>query len=171
VTIQDFGSIGEFVAAIATILTLGYLALQIRLSARASIAEAERQTLSDYTAHLANLWGDEHSTGVILRALREGLGTLSDEETMMFSARMSEMVLHYWVFKTQSERDMVNVQLETRARETTAMLLHSPGGRAWWEKTGQMGWPHLIDDFAEYEGISFDDWFRSLRGAEVAAAS
>jgi len=34
VTIQDLGSIGELVAAVATIVTLGYLAVQIRQSAQ-----------------------------------------------------------------------------------------------------------------------------------------
>ena len=33
-TLQDLGSIGEFVAAIATIATLAYLALQIRQNTR-----------------------------------------------------------------------------------------------------------------------------------------
>ncbi len=42
-TIQELGSIGEFVAAIATIATLAYLAIQIRAGARASVVEAKLQ--------------------------------------------------------------------------------------------------------------------------------
>jgi hypothetical protein len=40
VTLQDLGSIGEFVAAIATLLTLVYLALQIRENSRSVRAAA-----------------------------------------------------------------------------------------------------------------------------------
>jgi hypothetical protein len=170
-TIQDFGSIGEFVAAIATILTLSYLALQIRLSARASIAEAERQTLSEYTAHLADVYGDERSTSLMLRGLVDGLYQLSDEETMMFSARMSQLVMNYWIATAMSEKKLVNEEIPIRIRQTLSMYLRSPGGSEWWEKTGRVGWPHLVEDFEEYDGISFDQWFKSLRGAEVAAAS
>jgi hypothetical protein len=40
-TIQDLGSIGELVAALATIATLGYLALQIRQNSESVRMEAE----------------------------------------------------------------------------------------------------------------------------------
>ncbi len=39
-TIQDLGSIGELVAAIATLATLGYLAVQIRQNTRSMRAAA-----------------------------------------------------------------------------------------------------------------------------------
>ena len=39
-TIQDLGSIGEFVAAIATLITLVYLALQLRNNTRVSRYDA-----------------------------------------------------------------------------------------------------------------------------------
>jgi len=50
VTIQDLGSIGEFVAAIATVATLVYLSVQIRSSNRLARAEASRAPNSDLNA-------------------------------------------------------------------------------------------------------------------------
>jgi hypothetical protein len=47
VTIQDLGSLGELVAAIATVATLIYLASQIRASNRLARAEASRTPNSD----------------------------------------------------------------------------------------------------------------------------
>jgi hypothetical protein len=44
---QDLGSLGEFVAAIATVATLIYLAVQIRASNRLARAEASRMPNSD----------------------------------------------------------------------------------------------------------------------------
>lgn len=44
-SIQDLGSIGEFIAAIATILTLVYLALQIRQNTAVSRAAAAQEVL------------------------------------------------------------------------------------------------------------------------------
>lgn len=49
-TIQDLGSIGEFVAAIATVATLIYLSVQIRSSNRLARAEASRAPNSDLNA-------------------------------------------------------------------------------------------------------------------------
>ena len=43
-TIQDLGSIGEFVAAIATLITLLYLALQLRNNGRVSRFDAYLKT-------------------------------------------------------------------------------------------------------------------------------
>ena len=42
VTIQDIGSIGELVGALATVVTLAYLALQIRRSNILTTAESRR---------------------------------------------------------------------------------------------------------------------------------
>lgn len=49
-TLQDLGSLGEFVAAIATVATLVYLAIQIRASNRLARAEASRAPNSDLNA-------------------------------------------------------------------------------------------------------------------------
>ena len=56
VTIQDLGSIGELVAAIATLATLGYLAVQIRQntrSMRAAAFQASTTRASDLSQLLA----------------------------------------------------------------------------------------------------------------------
>ena len=46
-TIQDLGAIGELLAAIATIVTLIYLAVQIRANTRATSAQS-RHAISDF---------------------------------------------------------------------------------------------------------------------------
>lgn len=46
-TIRDLGSLGELVAAIATVVTLMYLSIQIRASNRLARAEASRTPNSD----------------------------------------------------------------------------------------------------------------------------
>ena len=49
-TIQDLGSIGEIIAAAATIITLLYLAIQLRASNRLARASASRAPNSDLNA-------------------------------------------------------------------------------------------------------------------------
>ena len=55
VTIQDLGSLGELIAAIATVATLIYLALQIRQNTRALRHAAERAIREDANSWRANL--------------------------------------------------------------------------------------------------------------------
>ena len=50
-TLQDFGSIGSFVAAVATLATLIYLAIQIRQNSEA-VKSAAAQSVLDATNRL-----------------------------------------------------------------------------------------------------------------------
>ena len=54
VTIQELGSLGELIAAIATVATLGYLALQIRLNTK-SVRGSTAQTIMEHDVALAGL--------------------------------------------------------------------------------------------------------------------
>ena len=56
VTLQDLGSLGEFIAAIATLATLIYLALQIRqntLESQAASRNLVSQSLVDFAYHVS----------------------------------------------------------------------------------------------------------------------
>lgn len=83
VTIQDLGSLGEFVAAVATLATLGYLAVQIRkntLAVRAGSHHAVSDsfiTVNSWPARdpaLARLW----------RVGGNNLDDLSEDERVQF---------------------------------------------------------------------------------------
>jgi hypothetical protein len=161
--IQELGALGEFVAAIATVGTLGYLALQIKLSARTSIAEAERQLLTGLHTQHALLWGDETSTRIMLKGLSQGLANLTDEETMMFSARMSEMVNQYSIAKLMSERKVIRDDLRRQVRDGIAVIVNSPGGRQW---CANAGWADVAEELGDLDGTSFQEWFGGLRSAE-----
>ena len=50
-TIMELGALGEFVGAIGVVVTLGYLAVQVRLSGKSAESTAIAQAASD---HLAN---------------------------------------------------------------------------------------------------------------------
>ena len=71
-TIEDLGSIGELVAAIATIATLFYLAVQIRQNTR-TVEAAAFQSGVDGINHLNNLLAHDESMARVLRLGNEGL--------------------------------------------------------------------------------------------------
>jgi hypothetical protein len=83
VTLQDLGSLGEFIAAIATLATLIYLALQIRQSTRESQAASRNlvsQSFVDFVLHVS-------SDFEITKLTRRGLidpESLDDDETLRF---------------------------------------------------------------------------------------
>jgi hypothetical protein len=57
-SIQELGSLGELVAAIATVFTLVYLALQIRENTKIVRSEASRSIRSDGAATFRMIAGD-----------------------------------------------------------------------------------------------------------------
>lgn len=75
-TVQDLGSLGEFVAAIATVATLIYLASQIRASNRLARAEASRTPNSDLNSLNAAFGTDP----IFRAAIREVLTGASRDE-------------------------------------------------------------------------------------------
>jgi hypothetical protein len=84
VTLQDLGSLGEFVAAIATLATLIYLALQIRQNTRESQAASRNlvsQSFVDFCFHVS---GDLEITKLTRRGLIDP-ESLDDDETLRFA--------------------------------------------------------------------------------------
>lgn len=68
-TLQNLGSLGEFVAAIATVATLIYLTIELRASNRLARAEASRTPNSDLNALNAAFGTDPVFRGAMRRVL------------------------------------------------------------------------------------------------------
>jgi hypothetical protein len=84
-TIQDLGSVGELVAAIATVATLIYLSIQIRSSNRLARAEASRTPNSDLNRINASFGVDPLFRAAMRRVLAgaERVELEPDERTLM----------------------------------------------------------------------------------------
>lgn len=75
-TLQELGSLGEIIAAIATVATLIYLAIQVQASNRLARAEASRVPSSDLNALNAAFGTDS----TLREAMRLVLGGASRDE-------------------------------------------------------------------------------------------
>ena len=84
-TLEDLGNLGELIAAIATVTTLIYLAIQIRSSNRLAKAEASRSPNSDLNALNATFGTNPVYIAAIRKVLagasRDALA--SDDRTMV----------------------------------------------------------------------------------------
>lgn len=93
-TIQDLGSLGEFVAALATIVTLIYLAIQIRQNTRsvrlAAESEASHQ-IAGWTAQVVN----NQELGRIWDAAATDPDSLTDDEKRVYLWYVVELILLY----------------------------------------------------------------------------
>jgi len=94
VTIQDLGSIGEFVGAIATIVTLIYLALQIRQNTQSVRMSAEMDLsnqFADWCGHVV----DDPNLGRIWDAASTEPDTLTDDEKRTYLWYVAQLFSYY----------------------------------------------------------------------------
>ena len=132
-TIQDFGSIGELIAAIATVATLGYLAFQIRSNTIAMKAESRRGTRVDSSAVTRLIAGSGETAEIMRRGLADPK-SLDPTENIRFQFLLSEIVFaplesseREWRIGTADREE-----LDAVARHVTP-LLSTAGARWFWE--------------------------------------
>jgi hypothetical protein len=137
VTIQDLGSIGELIAAIATIATLGYLAVQIRQNTRSVRASSRLAVSQTYNEH-SRLRLDPN----VSRAYLQGL---SASPEMSFAERsiFANVLSDHWVFFQGAFALYEEGQLDRQTYEDYltwfACQVATPGGRAFWSEISAIG--------------------------------
>ncbi|MEP1473046.1 MAG: hypothetical protein ABJK20_13600 [Halieaceae bacterium] len=134
-SIQDVGSMGEFVAAIATILTLIYLARQLQSNTKATQGSNRREITRDFVR-----FGENQLDPVVARAWHQGLQSyphMANEANNSFAVQMTNQALMFQSIFAQYE----NGQLEEATYITYLLfftsIIASPGGGAWWEDSGR----------------------------------
>jgi len=125
-TIQELGSIGEFVAALATVATLAYLATQIR-HARLAASDTSRQHRADSVREMMLMslnnepfrqaWSNaDPQEAVRMEALADRLGVSIDEARLVWNGACAWTYIHwaqYRSMKTASDQH----ELENLIRE------------------------------------------------------
>ena len=130
-TLQDFGSIGELIAAIATVATLAYLAAQIRQNTTSVRAATFRSYVESAASWLSSIYQDAELTEIWRRG-REDLTSLGEAERARFSL---VLLAHFRITENayvQAQRGLVQETEFQGIRESFILLIDSPGTRAWW---------------------------------------
>jgi hypothetical protein len=85
VTLNELGSLGEFISGLAVVVTLIYLALQIRHNTRA-VRSSMHQDMVGSTARIAESVSDSPDVGRIVLKADEDYDNLTKEEFIRFEA-------------------------------------------------------------------------------------
>jgi hypothetical protein len=93
-SIQDIGSIGEFISAIAVLITLLYLAIQVRAMRASMVVEYTAQTNQE-TAQLNKL--DIEHANILLKA-EEGLELTKEEEFVFVRVYKTHATFYFHQF-------------------------------------------------------------------------
>ena len=131
--IQDLGSIGELVAALATLLTLGYLAIQLKQNTSALKSQTFQQSSMDMSLTANSVSSDGELAKIIIKA-ENGMVALTSDEKLRFHFWMLVAVRRFEAIYIQAlygsiERDRI------KGFETSILSLLSNVGNEWWNIT------------------------------------
>ena len=131
-TVQDLGSIGEFVAAIATLITLVYLARQIRQNTRSVRRSAFQEASRDLAECIDLLVRDPELCRIWFAGARD-FDSLPKEERQRFGLYLTGVMRRYENLLFQIEEGALDADALEGVRELLKRSFSEPGLTAWWK--------------------------------------
>ena len=129
---EAIGAIGEIVGAIAVVVTLGYLALQIRQQIATTNLQLHESCLGGFDEPNALLAEDAGRAAMFNRGLDDP-DNLSDEEAAQFSALFRLFMNQYLKIHRLYVAGILSGSEWTNYARTGAYFIGTPGGRRWCE--------------------------------------
>ncbi len=140
---EAIGAIGEILGAIAVVLTLGYLAMQIRQTNKIAQAESYGKIIDAHVGHHRVLSSRPGMIDIWGRGLTD-LGQLNADEYGMFHSFIGPIVLEFQKYLYLYRNGLVpQATFDMFENDIVASLL-SPGGRTWWESC-KGKWPEVSE--------------------------
>ena len=131
-TIQELGSLGEFIAAIATVATLGYLAAQIRQSTKQARLTASREIGFAIHEGFAPLFNPGFAR--IWRLGRYDPAQLDEDEWAAFGMLLERQLYSFQNVVQQYDNGALEQDQFESMLALFGGLLSTPGGSAYWSK-------------------------------------
>jgi hypothetical protein len=137
VNLEDLGNIGEFIAAIATLVTLIYLSAQIRQNTRAVRSTAFQQVVDSFSEVSLALGLNEEASELFERA-EQGLSFLTPVEVrrhryiLLSFFRRAESVFF------QSEQRTLEAENWEGIRQSVRVILQNPGSQQFWRENASL---------------------------------
>jgi len=125
------GAIGEFVGGVVVIVTVVYLALQLRNSNQLAKASCELE----WVHGLNEIW-DRWSRPEVIDAIRSGFHSFDDlnqNQQVIFQMQVGSLVNHLQTALQLTERRLLPNSFEAIAEDLLVMILSTKGGLQYWE--------------------------------------
>jgi hypothetical protein len=139
-SLEDLGNIGEFVAAVAVVVSLIYLAVQIRQNTSQIRQNTEAtwvsavQESTHYGAAVAGHLIQNKHFARIFRIGAEDMSQLTQDERTQFDAFMNMVFAQFHVTFYQHEHSMVSDEILEARTSHMLWFLRQPGVAAWWSR-------------------------------------
>ena len=138
-TIEELGSIGEVVGALATVATLIYLALQIRANTLATRAETRRTNQNNRLDAYSEIIAQEDVALIFEKGLADPK-SLSSTERIRFDFLLSKITGEAAILMADERDGLETSQMVEQLFVALRPMLRTPGGKAYWSR-----WGHTFD--------------------------
>jgi len=149
VSLEDLGNIGEFVAAVAVLISLIYLAVQIRQNTKSLRASTFQGAIRDVVEHLDQLAGDAELTRIWFAGIRD-FESLPAEDRQRFSVYANSLLRRIENVVYQTSQGTLHPGSWRGLRASLKDTFSHPGVVAWWRRARHLFNPQL-QDFVEAE--------------------
>ncbi len=133
-SLQDLGSLGEFVGAVAVVFSLLYLATQIRQNTQAVRASSYQDVAQGVRAYMALLAQDERLAQIYLRGAAQS-DELAPAESLQFEMLVGHFFANFDVAVDLYKRHMIDEKMMTPHTRFAVSLLGEAGVRDWWQRS------------------------------------
>ena len=160
--LSDLGNIGEFVGAIAVVVSMIYLAVQVRRNTQSLDASIDH-TYVDLYLGWTDTFSSENSSEILLRGLNDP-GKLTDVEAVRFGAYMVRFIVAIEVMYSMYSRGSLSKERWDVAKIDIRAWLGTRGGSLWW-KGNRIGFTvstaKAIDEVLQHKNeqtFEISDW-------------
>lgn len=146
-TLQDLGSLGEFVGALGVVFSLVYLAGQMRQNTTAVRAAAFNSMTQNSIRLLENIFPNAEFAEFLERAQTDP-SELTAAEAIRWETYMTAVFRHFGNLVYQYRVGALDQQMWDAYEQTLKHHLRTPGWRTWFEGNSQIFSASLIEQVA-----------------------
>lgn len=137
--IAELGAVGELVGGIAVLVTLVYLAIQVRQNTM----QNRSQNSSDLRATIMSGFDPIYQHPDVFFRSARGASDLSDDERELFALMFTRILITYQEGFFKDREGSVGPEWLRSYRGYLRRLLRSPGARAQWDETKELFAPEF----------------------------
>jgi len=137
---EAIGALGELIGALAVLITLIYLALQIRQNTRAVQLSAQDATKRNFSS-FAHLLASSAEVADLFRKGCADYRALSATDRLRFANLLQDLL---YTLATQQQQASQGLIAETGVSSRLSFLFSQPGVQDWWERNSQLFGPDFV---------------------------
>lgn len=161
-TLNELGSLGEFISGLAVVVTLVYLAIQIRHNTRA-VRSSMHQAMIESTLRIAESLSDNEGVARIVLRADEDYDNLTEQERIRFDAYGERVFSNFESVFYSYRNSMIEEDLWESWESSYLADISRESMRRYWQDER----PQHLGDFTEF----IDRFYRKQAARKKAKAS